>query len=348
MNRTGIVGAALLLLVLVMVALFFVVFDPSDGDEVDRPATTGTQPTTPDPGDAEISPEAEEVFETLSPEPTAAYEGAPSDLAPEAGGSAEVATAPDGEEELIITRADGSTSAEVELGPDGRPTEARYFNDDGELELIISGVRPLPGTRATGGANPAGPLRVRCGSASRKAAPWRFQTFPQRWKLNVRSVPPALLRQGGLLALRKARSTWIRNHSHCRNIRDSSRVRFRYTGGTRRGVGLNGISSIGFGNTARLGGVCPGTVACTLTWVSGGRVVESDTRFNSRIRGGFSVRRRANAFDLQSVMTHELGHTLGVEHVNAPTNVMYPFARRGNVSARRLGRGDALLNNSKY
>ena len=47
-------------------------------------------------------------------------------------------------------------------------------------------------------------------------------------------------------------------------------------------------------------------------------------------------------------MVHESGHTLGFAHVDARDVVMNAFVRRGGVSGRLLGRGDAIANNAKY
>ena len=47
-------------------------------------------------------------------------------------------------------------------------------------------------------------------------------------------------------------------------------------------------------------------------------------------------------------MVHESGHTLGFGHVQADDVVMNPFVKRGGVSGRLLGRGDAVASNAKY
>jgi hypothetical protein len=47
-------------------------------------------------------------------------------------------------------------------------------------------------------------------------------------------------------------------------------------------------------------------------------------------------------------MVHESGHTLGFAHVSATDVVMDPFVRRGGVTGRLLGRGDAIASNAKY
>ncbi|MGE0027712.1 MAG: matrixin family metalloprotease, partial [Thermoleophilia bacterium] len=89
----------------------------------------------------------------------------------------------------------------------------------------------------------------------------------------------------------------------------------------------------------------------TITFIAGGnRAVESDTRISSTDVAGFSTARRPGrrTLDVQSVMVHESGHTLGFAHVSARDVVMNAFVRRGGVSGRLLGRGDAIASNAKY
>jgi hypothetical protein len=132
-------------------------------------------------------------------------------------------------------------------------------------------------------------------------------------------------------------------------VRDASRASFAYRGTTRRGIGRNGINTIGFGETNDLGGACVGAVACTFTWTQGARAVESDIRIDKNHPRGYAAGGRpGRRIDLQSVLVHEAGHTLGLDHVNDPGNVMFPFVRAGNTTYRSLGRGDALANNALY
>jgi hypothetical protein len=323
----------------VVVIAWLIVRAQDDGPAGPSDATTVTQPPTA----GESPPELEAVPAWGD------FAGAPPPLEPLPGGDVEVTDGRGGDRNVVISRPDGSRFADVTISESGDPMGARYFDEDDQLQLVVASVRARPGPRRRTPASGSASLNVRCGSTLRSNAGWAIGSFPSRWRLNLRSMSTALRRQGGLQALRAARGVWNANRTHCRNIRDNSRLRFLYAGTTTRPVGRNNISSVGFGDTARLGGVCRGSVACTLTWLTNGnRVLESDTRFNSRIRGGFSTRRRSGAFDLQSVMVHEIGHTVGVAHVNSASNVMYPFAKRRDITARKLGRGDALINNSKY
>ena len=298
--------------------------------------TAGTTPTTPT---APTAPEA-------PPLPAwGDFPGAPPELEPPFGGSASVETVPGGAE-LTVRRADGSVLAvaRVDEASDAY-TDARYFDRRGRLRVVISAVRDLPAGASGGGSQGA---RVRCGSAARANAGYRWTGFPIAWRLNRRPLPVGIGRAAALDAIRRARGVWNANRSHCRALRDLSRARFAYRGDTTRRTGRDGRSVVEFGETDRLGGVCRGTIACTITWVVGTRATESDIRVDRLHRGGFFTGSRRRGLDLQSVVVHESGHTLGFDHVLSRDVVMFPFIAPRTVGGRLLGRGDAIASNAKY
>jgi hypothetical protein len=299
-------GIAVAAAVVVTVALL------SRGDDEPSGTTgTGTTATTPaGPGTAPVPPVTEPV------PPPADFPGAPPAAAP----------------------------VEVERAPGGAPLETRYFDDQGDLTVVIAALRAAPAASGPGAV-------VRCGSAARADAGYRWTRFPVNWRLSRVASPPGVRRVAALAAIRKARGVWNATRSHCRNLRDASRARFRFAGSTPRRVARDGVSTVDVGSVAALGGACPGAVACTITFIVGGnRAVESDTRISSTDVAGFSTARRParRKLDVQSVMVHESGHTLGFAHVSARDVVMNPFVRRGGVSGRLLGRGDAIASNAKY
>jgi hypothetical protein len=306
-----------------------VVLLAGDG-EPGGPTTTATTPAGPGP----------------PPPPPPAwgdFPGAPPELAVPPGGSGATVPAPGGER-LTLRRADGSVLATAGLDERGAYLDARYFDRAGRPTVVIAALRARP---ASGGAVGA---RVRCGSAARADAGFRWTRFPIRWRLSRGPPPPGLRRAAALAAIRRARGTWNATRSHCRGLRDRSRARFLFRGASARRVGRDGVSVVDFGEVDRLGGLCAGAVACTITWISGTRATESDVRVDRADRGGFSVGPRPGPrkLDLESVMVHESGHTLGFDHVAARDVVMHAFIRRGSTSGRRLGRGDALASNAKY
>jgi hypothetical protein len=131
-------------------------------------------------------------------------------------------------------------------------------------------------------------------------------------------------------------------------VPDRSRLAFAYRGTTTRPIGRNGVNTVGIGETNALGGTCVGSVACTFTWTSGARALESDIRIDRNPNAGLSVAARpGRRIDLRSVVVHESGHTAGLAHVADRGQVMFPSLRAG-MTVRRLGRGDATRSNAKY
>jgi hypothetical protein len=316
-----------------------------DDDEPGRPVTsapvTVTAPTTVTaPGStAPAGPVA-------PPEPDVTgwgdFPGAPPDLTAPPGGTEEV-TVDAGAPVLAVRRADGTLMATASLDASGAPLDARFFDRTGDLTLVVAGLRA-----AAAGSGAAG-ARVRCGSSASARDDFRWTRFPIRWRFGTARTPPGISRAQALLATRRARGTWNANRSHCRGIPDASRARFTYVGASGRATGRDGVNLVEFGDPGGLGGVCSGTVACALTWISGGRAIESDIRIRRvRPNGYFTASGRRRGIDLQSVMVHESGHTLGFDHVSARTVAMFPVIAERTVGGRILGRGDALANNRTY
>jgi len=312
-----------------------------DDDEPGPPSTsapvTVTAPETTPPA-APVAP---------PPEPPAVagwgdFPGAPPDLAAPPGGTEEV-TVDGGAPVLAVRRADGTLLATASLDADGAVTDAHFFDRSGDLTLVVAGLRAAGAGSAGSGA------RVRCGSSASARSDFRWTAFPIRWRLGTAPAPPGIRRAQALLSVRRARGTWNANRSHCRTIPDASRARFTYVGSSGRRTGRDGVNLVEFGDPGQLGGVCAGTVACTLTWIIAGRAVESDIRIRRvRPNGYFTGSGRRRGIDLQSVMVHESGHTLGFDHVSNPTVAMFPRISERTVGGRILGRGDALVNNRTY
>ena len=304
----GVVVAVVAIVVIVLLAR-------DDGPPAGTaPGTATTAPATPAtvPGTAPVPPAPEPV-----PDP-GDFPGAPPENAT-----------------VEVVRAEG-----------GAALEARYFDPAGRLTVVISALRAAPAPASSG----VGAV-VRCGSSARADAGFRWTRFPIRWRLSSAAAPPRVRRAAALAAIRKARGVWNATRSHCAGLGDASRARFLFAGSTPRRVARDGVSTVDVGSLSALGGVCPGAVACTITWIAGGnRATESDTRITRSDPGGFSTARRpaARRLDVQSVMVHESGHTLGFGHVSATDVVMNPFVKRGGISGRLLGRGDAVASNAKY
>jgi predicted Zn-dependent protease len=92
---------------------------------------------------------------------------------------------------------------------------------------------------------------------------------------------------------------------------------------------------------ARYDRLCSSLVQWTQT-------TEADVRLDNTGRTTWYNGNVANKTDVQSVMAHEVGHMIAFRHVNDDSNVMYPTIFENDASNRKLGRGDANANNTKY
>lgn len=112
---------------------------------------------------------------------------------------------------------------------------------------------------------------------------------------------------------------------------------------------LDGQNMVAFG---RIGSA----VGITRFWVdASGNVVEFDTLLN--LKYPWSTQASGNvdacsgttgAFDVQAVLTHELGHPIGLEHFDNDVQTMYPFVATGETRKRTLALGDTAGANAKY
>jgi hypothetical protein len=180
------------------------------------------------------------------------------------------------------------------------------------------------------------------------------------YRINLTSTPPEISRRSAKNAIRRAASNVFGTDNDCR-MGDRVPVALRYAGKTparaQSGNGLcgadDGRSVVSFGSLRE--GVL--AAACTLSNERPGynEVRVSDVKINkanfkwTTKPGSRSCSKR---FDVESVMTHEWGHTFGLGHVLE--------SRHGNLTMsggvngpcqdaeRTLGRGDVLALDGKY
>lgn len=105
----------------------------------------------------------------------------------------------------------------------------------------------------------------------------------------------------------------------------------------------NRSDGVNYMGLAPLGGR---TLAVTYTWSVAGAVVETDMFFNSKV--GWAKAEATDtcpagtAYDREAIGTHELGHSLGLDHLSSVVAAtMYPSASAGETRKRTLTTGEA-------
>jgi hypothetical protein len=111
---------------------------------------------------------------------------------------------------------------------------------------------------------------------------------------------------------------------------------FSYKGLTSRTAGkYDGYNVISWGKYRS------GVIAVTMSWVSGGRVLEVDCLMNTSYK--WSLTGGAGKMNVQNIMTHELGHFCGLADLYNEADywlTMYGYSNYGLTYARTLGLGD--------
>src|SRR5262245_8116184 len=123
----------------------------------------------------------------------------------------------------------------------------------------------------------------------------------------------------------------------------SADIRFVYGGTTPvGGVGFDHMNVVSFSDTtAPLGS---STIAATFSFfkrdAGTNNLVfdESDIVFNPTLN--FSTSAEDTKFDIQSVLTHEIGHLLGLDHSAMASSVMVPFGVTSQLDQRTLAYDD--------
>jgi hypothetical protein len=179
-------------------------------------------------------------------------------------------------------------------------------------------------------------------SSAYALAPWKISPTLDV-TLSTQNVPSSV-GSGFQTALNAAIGTWegtqVPNNAFGSVTASNVRPRQR----------LDGTNLVGFGHIGS-------AVGSTRFWVytATGTVAEFDTLLNSNYP--WSTASSGNvedcsgtpgAFDVQAVLTHELGHPIGLEHVDNDVQTMYPFVGTGETRKRTLADGDTTGVNLQY
>jgi len=120
---------------------------------------------------------------------------------------------------------------------------------------------------------------------------------------------------------------------------------FIYQGITGRSAGArDGYNVVAWGPYSN-----PNVIAVTYIWYTGDKIIETDTRLNTRFK--WSLTGEAGKMDVQNIMTHEFGHWCGLDDLYEDRDywlTMYGYASYGETYKRTLGLGDVLGLQARY
>ena len=189
---------------------------------------------------------------------------------------------------------------------------------------------------------------VKCDSSSHASIGPKYWRKQRRWWIGA--TAKGIDRDVVVKAVRNAQSQWTNNINWC-GIKDQANPPAYYEGKTSSAAKHDGKSVIDWGSLANDQN-CSGALACAVSWYDEqGSPVESDIRFSNSFK--WSTKGASGAYDIQSVAAHEIGHVLQLAHVTNSskrdhTVVLWPYLNAGDTTGRKLGRGDALADNSHY
>jgi hypothetical protein len=230
---------------------------------------------------------------------------------------------------------------------------ARLYNDSQRRVLSVAFFRPSgvlwSASDAAYAVTPADTgSDVKCDSSSQASIGKTYWRATRKWWIGA--TAPGINRETVVDAVRNAQSQWTKNINWC-GIKDQANPPAQYEGKTSRAAKHDGYSTVDWGSL-KSDQDCSGALACTvIAYDEKGNPVEADIRFNTEFK--WSTTGASGAYDIQSVAAHEIGHAIQFDHVTNSskrdhTVVMWPYLDIGDTSGRKLGRGDALGNNSHY
>jgi hypothetical protein len=144
--------------------------------------------------------------------------------------------------------------------------------------------------------------------------------------------------------------------------RDDWHARNRYQGPTHTQINLHddGKNVVGFSTGPTAAHDCRDeqtdadspAVACAVSKYRKftGTILESDIIYNLYYNwfSGLKVSRCSGAADVWGITVHEVGHTLGFDHVKDRRSVMWPYAEPCDDDSRLLSRGDVNAIREQY
>ncbi len=256
------------------------------------------------------------------------------------------ALTPEGAQELEVRHLEDGTIELEHVGDEGRVAT--------ESEAAEQAAEPEVAARAAG----------ECGDSAYQSNGRRIATNLE-YRINWRTTPKELSRPAAVGAIRKAGSNVFNTVNRCR-LGDRVPVALVYRGFSGRSAGVipaGGCARDDRLSVASFGRVRSGVLAVTCDYYTvkpgpnNNPVNSTDLKINSAnfrwtTRPQSRSCKKERAYDLETLVTHERGHSFGLNHVSErahPSLTMGPIINGPCQSSERtLGRGDVLGLDRKY
>jgi hypothetical protein len=189
------------------------------------------------------------------------------------------------------------------------------------------------------------PMPCRDKSYSLTGARW---TQTLAWSFNAASTPSSMGRSATRSAIKRSFSNIVNGRNTCGRT-DRIAATAKFLGKTASAPGctvMDNKNVVGFVSLPL------GVLAQTCWWTISGRIVEADIQINSRLPWATATAGCVDAYMLEAVMTHEVGHAFGVGHVSETSNGRLTMSTSidgmCNNHESRLGIGDLLALEKLY
>jgi hypothetical protein len=240
-----------------------------------------------------------------------------------------------------------------EIFPDGSGEELKVETlADGTVVLSDVGSEAVSTSRPirTSGTGPLTPID-RCDDDQHVLSGF-IERDRHDWYIKTSSIPTGLPQADVITRIRNGIRNITQGFNDC-NLPDDISATSNYLGSTNTSANHNGSTCTTHDakNVVDFGPLNSGGLAFTCNHTVGSDISNSDVRLRSSVdwktaSPGPSC--SGQKYDLESVMTHERGHTFGLDHVGTQSSdthselTMYPSVKPCNDSHRTLGLGDMI------
>lgn len=153
-------------------------------------------------------------------------------------------------------------------------------------------------------------------------------------QFKVNAATAQILGPGALPAVQAAVNSW--------NAVPNTALRFETVVTTQSGIAQDTENVISFADSADAVASVGNAIAVTVPFgFSDGRITGSDIILNPKLK--YTTTGEAGAYDLQSVVTHELGHALGANHAPTLNSTMFWVTTTASSGWSRLKPDDAAF-----